>query len=258
MREPAEELLDLRITPGMKVLDVGGGGGTSRFATHVIDQMTYEIWQREWKPESVMISLQNWIVQDVCDRKPWPFPDNFFDFVICSHILEDIRDPVWVCEEMSRVGKAGYVEVPSFLLELTRGMNPSIRGRKWVGYLHHRWLVWVENGTVNFRYKPHFLHCSRRFHFPPRYAKKWVREGKAYTYLFWEESCPGREVLRVLQIDTERDIEAIIIGADGKNMAIRWHEISNHLWNAGKKWSQKLGMYNSIRLLVSRLHNWLL
>jgi ubiquinone/menaquinone biosynthesis C-methylase UbiE len=253
MREAAEELLKERIQPGMKVLDVGGGGGTSRFATHVIDQMPYEIWKREWREGNIAILEKNWVVRDVCSREPWPFVDKYFDFVICSHILEDIRDPVWVCEEMSRIGKAGYVEVPSVLLELTRGMNPGRRGGKWVGFLHHRWLVWEENGTVQFRYKPHFLHCSRRFHFPPRYAQKWVREGKAYTYLFWDGSCPAREVLRVFQVDTEKDIEAIVLGAGGKNMAIRWHEMENRLWNVGKKWSQKMGMHESLRLLVSRL-----
>lgn len=225
MRKTAEELIRKRIKPDMKVLDVGGGGGTSCFATHVIDQMPYDIWQREWRPEGVTISRENWIVRDICDRNPWPFPDKFFDFVICSHLLEDIRDPVWVCEEISRVGKGGYVEVPSILLELTRGINPGRRGARWIGFLHHRWLVWVEEGIINFRFKPHFLHCSRRFHFPPRYAKKWIQENKAYTSFFWVGICPAREVLRVLQIDTEKDIEAIIISVDGKNMAIRWNEL---------------------------------
>ena len=43
--------------------------------------------------------------------------DGFFDFAICSHTLEDVCDPVWVCEELARVAKAGYIEVPSRLEE---------------------------------------------------------------------------------------------------------------------------------------------
>jgi len=40
------------------------------------------------------------------------------DFVSCSHVLEDLRDPIRVCEEIVRVGKRGYIEVPSKTAEL--------------------------------------------------------------------------------------------------------------------------------------------
>gem|GEM_PF-6800036 len=32
-----------------------------------------------------------------------------FDFVVCSHTLEDVRNPGRGCEEILRVGKAGYL-----------------------------------------------------------------------------------------------------------------------------------------------------
>src|SRR5918994_587245 len=84
-------------------------------------------------------STQTWVQRDVCDRKPWPWPEDHFDFANCSHTLEDLRDPVWVCSELSRVAKAGYVEVPSRLEEQAWGVIGDH-----VGWSHHRWLVDIE------------------------------------------------------------------------------------------------------------------
>lgn len=253
MREEAEELIRPRIKDGMKVLDVGGGGGVSMFSTHVIDQMEYGMWLKDWKPKSVSISHENWVVRDVCDRSPWPYPDKFFDFVICSHILEDVRDPIWVCQEMSRVGKAGYVETPSSLLELTSGLNPGKEGKMWVGYLHHRWIVLKEDNSLSFRFKPYFLHSSRRFHFPPRYQERWLQKGLAYTYLIWEGECRAREILLIYEEAIKDDIEKIIITAEGRNLAIKLHEVKKYIWRIGKAWSQKTGIHTSIRTFFVRL-----
>jgi len=41
-----------------------------------------------------------------------PFGDKVFDFVICSHLLEHVVSPSKVIEEIMRVGKAGYIELP--------------------------------------------------------------------------------------------------------------------------------------------------
>jgi hypothetical protein len=46
--------------------------------------------------------------------------------VICSHTLEDIRDPLWVCSEMIRIGKAGYIELPRGLQKPVEAMNPRL------------------------------------------------------------------------------------------------------------------------------------
>jgi SAM-dependent methyltransferase len=46
------------------------------------------------------------------DAAAMPFADNVFDYVICSHVLEHVPDPAAVVAEMTRVGRAGYIEVP--------------------------------------------------------------------------------------------------------------------------------------------------
>jgi SAM-dependent methyltransferase len=47
------------------------------------------------------------------DAASMPFADQRFDYVICSHLLEHVTDPAAVIEELMRVAKAGYIEVPS-------------------------------------------------------------------------------------------------------------------------------------------------
>ncbi|MDP9399820.1 MAG: class I SAM-dependent methyltransferase, partial [Actinomycetota bacterium] len=81
-------------------------------------------------------------------------PDAMFDVAVCAQTLEDIHDPVWVCSELARVAHAGYVEVPARQEELTWGAEGP-----WVGRHHHRWLVDVVDGGLEFVLKPHDLHA---------------------------------------------------------------------------------------------------
>jgi SAM-dependent methyltransferase len=46
------------------------------------------------------------------DAAEMPFADAVFDYVVCSHVLEHVPSPAAVVREITRVGKAGYVEVP--------------------------------------------------------------------------------------------------------------------------------------------------
>jgi SAM-dependent methyltransferase len=48
----------------------------------------------------------------VADAADMPFADDAFDYVICSHVLEHVLDPAAVVAELSRVARAGYIEVP--------------------------------------------------------------------------------------------------------------------------------------------------
>lgn len=42
----------------------------------------------------------------------FPFDNNEFDYVICSHVLEHVPDVEAFCREIFRVGRAGYIEYP--------------------------------------------------------------------------------------------------------------------------------------------------
>lgn len=166
-----------------KVLDVGGWALPLARADWVLDLMPYETrgsLGRGGKPAEERFTAATWVIRDICDRSPWPFEDDQFDFVVCSQTLEDIRDPIWVCAELQRVGRAGYVEVPSRLTEQSWWVQGP-----WIGYGHHRWLIDVADGRIDFVSKPHSITGIRGAGFPNGYAQALAEEERNHA-LWWE------------------------------------------------------------------------
>jgi hypothetical protein len=132
-----------------------------------------------------------------------PFPDQSFDFVYCRHTLEDIYNPFWVCREMARVGRAGYIETPSPVAECCRGVDGGSPG--WRGYHHHRYIIWVEDGTLMFVPKYPFI---EHLDFGEAEAQMVtiLNADPIFwnTYFFWD----GPLQYRVLQHDQEFRIAA--------------------------------------------------
>ena len=122
-----------------------------------------------------------------CARDPWPFADGQFDFAVCSHTLEDLRDPVYVCAELNRVARAGYIETPSRLEEQSWGVIGDH-----VGWAHHRWLADVGDGESEFVAKPHVIHANPAFHLPPGVADV-LTDSERVQSLFWEGGFGCRE-----------------------------------------------------------------
>jgi hypothetical protein len=189
------ELILERVPATAIVVDVGGGAAPFPRADWVLDAIPY---QERSLLRGVEIGLapryskDRWVQLDLCDHRPWPIPDKKFDFAVCSHLLEDVRDPVWVCSEMSRIAKAGYIEVPSRIVEQSLGVeHPS-----YAGYYHHRWLVSVaDDGTLEFRHKPHLLHATRQAIVARLGVRRRINPRHAIATLWWTDHVPCREVL---------------------------------------------------------------
>lgn len=171
------------------VLDVGGWGSPWARADWVIDLMPYETrgLYGSSDPAAERFSAETWVERDICDHEPWPFTDDQFDFAVCSHTLEDVRDPIRVCAELNRVARAGYLEVPSRLEEQSWGV---VGGH--VGWSHHRWLVDLGPAGVDFVAKPHAIHANPAFHFPSGVAGALTASERVQS-LFWEEGFGYRE-----------------------------------------------------------------
>ncbi|MBK5333743.1 MAG: methyltransferase domain-containing protein [Ilumatobacteraceae bacterium] len=80
------------------------------------------------------------------DAADMPFADKVFDYAICSHVLEHVERPDLVIAELTRVAKAGYIEVP------------EAASAKIVDFPSHLWWVTLEDGALVFTAKtePYF------------------------------------------------------------------------------------------------------
>jgi SAM-dependent methyltransferase len=193
MRQTSQKKIEESVGNGV-VLDIGGWGNPFHRANYVVDMFPYEtrgiavhgighlpVTQLYSEPlPGEHFRKDTWIIHDICSEIPLPFPDKMFDFVICSHTLEDVRDPLRACSEIIRVGRAGYIETPSRIGE-------SILWNGMVGAAHHRWLVDAVGNRLEFRMKHYFLHTNPHFYISTSFARKIPFEDR-YMCFFWEDS----------------------------------------------------------------------
>lgn len=175
----------LKRNPYLKVLDVGGAMKPLVYATYVLDHLPYERRsQHNTIPENwngdVRYTKDSWIERDIC-KTPWPFRDKTFDIVWCTQTVEDVRDPISVIQEISRVGRQG------FLSTVHRSFESMLGDDDYAGYIHHRWLVEPVQYTdeLKFLFKYPLLHI-RSNEFRPNMAESqfiecwWTDEIRAY------------------------------------------------------------------------------
>lgn len=122
------------VNPDALVLEVGSGGNPYYRANVLLD--AYEnTGERHWVP---LVTDRPMILGFV---ESLPFKNKVFDFVIASHVLEHSPDPEQFIEEMQRVSRAGYIEVPDAFMER---INP---------YPDHRLEITVREGKLIIRKK---------------------------------------------------------------------------------------------------------
>lgn len=212
MLEQSAEEITARLDPGALVLDVGGAARPFTRADWVLDLAPYDgRGQLGWTgdPAAERFTADTWVQRDICDREPWPFADRQFDFAVCAHTLEDVRDPVWVCGELQRVAAAGYIEVPALREELTYGIQGP-----WVGWGHHHWLVLVGEGAVDFLFKHHVI--NRRGSHLPAGAMDGAKPADRVQTLWWEGSFKARERFML----TAEELDGFLEGAAGETRRI--------------------------------------
>ena len=116
-----------------QVLDIGAGHNPFHGVTHVLDYDVHE--GRERGHSQVVVPRSARLI--VGNATDLPFQTGAFDYVYASHILEHVNFPDRACQEIMRVGRAGYIETPSPFLEQGLGLGQD--GSSELSF--HRWLV---------------------------------------------------------------------------------------------------------------------
>jgi SAM-dependent methyltransferase len=119
------------------ILEIGPGFVAFTCATHFIGSNE---------------NISNYIEIDI-DCQTFPFETNYFDFVYCRHVMEDIQNPDFALKEIFRVSKfGGFIETPSPLIEVTKDVDATEFSDKYCGYIHHRYIVWssIEKNEIYF------------------------------------------------------------------------------------------------------------
>jgi hypothetical protein len=215
MLEASRRRIAETLPPDATVLDVGGWADPLPRADWVIDAMPYDTrglyrrrgWVTREDGEPERFGPDTWIVRDVCDREPFPFADDEIDFAVCAHTLEDLRDPVWVCSELSRVARAGYVEVPSRLEEQCLGFEGD-----WVGWSHHRWLIDVREEGMTFVAKHAELAAKPEAQIPAS-LREALSEEERVQQLWWTGSVRAEERLFFESAEYDEYLTAFVADA---------------------------------------------
>ncbi len=142
--------------------------------------------------------------------EPLPFGDKSFDFVYCRHVLEDMYNPFPLLAEMGRVAKAGYIETPSPIAEMARGVDgnsPPFRG-----YHHHRFVIWAHEGELRFVSKYPIVEY---FRFTEEDAVSWLREGPVTwnTHFLWQDKIKFKHHQNGPDFEVTRDYASILKNA---------------------------------------------
>ena len=150
-RTTREDVLKkLEETPKLKLIDVGCGNRAGCEHADVLMDM-YD-WSSNYPNKK-------FIIHDVNDT-PFPFEDDEFDFCFCSHLLEHVLDPEEFLQELMRISKGGYIEVPSPLCD------NLVSGDDWGDPNGHKWWVFYDDAKETMLIRPRRLIVNKTIDIP--------------------------------------------------------------------------------------------
>lgn len=115
-----------------RILDVACGSVPFERATHLVD---FE--KKKSRPGKEVFTID-------LDYDRFAYENGYFHFVYSRHTLEDIQNPLHAFQEITRIGKQGYIETPSPLIEFMKDVDVNELSPSYRGYLHHRYVVWTD------------------------------------------------------------------------------------------------------------------
>lgn len=141
-----------------------------------------------------------------------PFNDKSFDFVYCRHVLEDMYNPFLLLQEMSRVAQSGYIECPSPIAEMGRGVDGGSPGYR--GYRHHHFIVWSYQNKLRFLAKYPIVEYIKGDERDDE-CLALLRQGPAYwnTYYLWNGTIAYQHRQNGPDYDIDRDYGMMLADA---------------------------------------------
>ena len=176
-----------------RLLDIGAGHRPFHGATHLLERDLHEGRERGFRaivvPKNVRL-----VVGDIAAI---PFQAGRFDYVYASHVMEHVLSPQLACQEIMRVGTAGYIETPSPFLEQGLALGDAEFPEHWF----HRWLVFSPRKNLlvfepkNAEEVSRFCSCPdgqflREFYASVDFcsAQHYFRRATKTTMLYWQSS----------------------------------------------------------------------
>ena len=192
----------LENNPEWKVVDLASSNAGWKYAdvfTDVNDHSEFYRNKYDGKKEFIQCNVEN-----------NPFQDKEFDFVIASHILEHVDDPFHFCKELTRIGKRGYIEVPTPL------WDNLVDGPHFVKYGHKWWVTFddtdnsiVINPKINVVNK--FLSIKEH-----NYHMAFFRDS-IITRLYWEDDISIKKGDNIYTYNDNRDLNFVFDGNKQKD-----------------------------------------
>jgi hypothetical protein len=137
--------------------------------------------------------IEKYINIDI-DEEPLPFLNKELDFIYSRHVLEDIQNPNFAFKEIIRCSKSGYIETPSPLIEITKGVDSYLGSEKYTGYLHHRYIIWADIEKCEIFFLPKYSSIIDNFlqinNFPSYYNLVNNQPLHWNNYFLWKDKTP--------------------------------------------------------------------
>lgn len=152
------------IHPSDSVLEIGPGA-TPYFRSDVFLELLYDnIDERVAQSGHVgILEAEKKIVYYSGDK--FPFEDNEFDYVICSHVLEHVPNVDVFLSELQRVAKKGYLEFPTVYYDYVYNFPEHISfvfEKNGIVY----WMTKEESGLNKYKNIQNFFYrtCELNYH----------------------------------------------------------------------------------------------
>jgi|MDTC01.2.fsa_nt_gb hypothetical protein len=101
-----------------------------------------------------------------------------YDYCICNHTLEDLRNAPFVANQIGEIAKEGFLSVPSKYQEFTRIGKDR-------GYAHHNWIFSVNDNKLSAFPKLNLIEAPI---FDPLAHNGPLNNKKSELYIFWKNS----------------------------------------------------------------------